>query len=142
MGRVRWVWCRFNPSSRFYCFDESIHQTAPPPGAADYCFRAVRLHLAVVCRQCRAARVNARCPIAWSHAGGGSVGGAAGIYCGDTTIWLAPAGRLAPARLFLLCAVAGSLTNAALLLPGGTPGPVLGTALPHLLRLLAAGWAW
>ena len=94
------------------------------------------------------------------------------------------ADRLAPARLFLLCAVVGSLTNAALLLPGATPALVLGlrfgtglclagiypvgmkiaadyyenglgralgylvgalvlgTALPHLLRLLAAGFAW
>lgn len=94
------------------------------------------------------------------------------------------ADRLPPARLFLLCAVAGSLTNAALLVPGPTPALVLGlrfgtglclagiypvgmkiaadhyenglgralgylvgalvqgTALPHLLRLLAAGWAW
>ncbi|WP_188562472.1 MFS transporter [Hymenobacter frigidus] len=94
------------------------------------------------------------------------------------------ADRLAPARLFLLCAVAGSFTNAALLLPGATPALVLGlrfgtglclagiypvgmkiaadyyenglgralgylvgalvlgTALPHLLRLLAAGFAW
>ena len=94
------------------------------------------------------------------------------------------ADRVPPARLFLLCAVAGSLTNAALLLPGPTPATVLGlrfatglclagiypvgmkiaadyyenglgralgylvgalvlgTALPHLLRLLAAGFAW
>ncbi|MFC7670246.1 nitrate/nitrite transporter [Hymenobacter humi] len=94
------------------------------------------------------------------------------------------ADRVAPARLFLLCAVAGSLTNAALLLPGPTPAVVLGlrfatglclagiypvgmkiaadyyenglgralgylvgalvlgTALPHLLRLLAADFSW
>ena len=94
------------------------------------------------------------------------------------------ADRLPPARLFLLCAVAGSLTNAALLLPGAPPAAVLalrfatgcclagiypvgmkiaadyyenglgralgylvgalvlGTALPHLLRLLAADVAW
>ncbi|SFQ59371.1 MFS transporter [Hymenobacter arizonensis] len=94
------------------------------------------------------------------------------------------ADRVPPARLFLLCAVAGSLTNAALLLPGPTPALVLGlrfatglclagiypvgmkiaadyyenglgralgylvgalvlgTALPHLLRLLAADFAW
>ena len=94
------------------------------------------------------------------------------------------ADRVAPARLFLLCAVAGSLTNAALLLPGIGPGTllglrfatglclagiypvgmkiaadyyenglgkalgylvgalVLGTALPHLLRLLAADVHW
>ena len=94
------------------------------------------------------------------------------------------ADRVAPARLFLACAVAGSLTNAALLLPGPTlpvvlllrfgtglclagiypvgmkiaadyyenglgralgylvGALVLGTALPHLLRLLAAGFAW
>ena len=36
------------------------------------------------------------------------------------------ADRLAPARLFLLCAVVGGLTNAALLLPGATPALVLG----------------
>ena len=94
------------------------------------------------------------------------------------------ADRVAPARLFLLCAIAGSLTNAGLLLPGPTPAVVLGlrfatglclagiypvgmkiaadyyenglgralgylvgalvlgTALPHLLRLLAADVEW
>ena len=92
------------------------------------------------------------------------------------------ADRVSPAWLFLLYAVAGSLTNAALLLPGATPALglrcgtglclagiypvgmkiaanyyenglgralgylvgalVLGTALPRLLRLLAAGFAW
>ena len=94
------------------------------------------------------------------------------------------ADRVAPARLFLLCALAGSLTNAGLLLPGPTPAVVLalrfatglclagiypvgmkiaadyyenglgralgylvgalvlGTALPHLLRLLAADVDW
>jgi MFS family permease len=94
------------------------------------------------------------------------------------------ADRLAPARLFLLCAAAGSLANAALLLPGITPAVVLalrfatglclagiypvgmkiaadyyenglgralgylvgalvlGTALPHLLRWLAAEVHW
>ena len=94
------------------------------------------------------------------------------------------ADRVPPARLFLACAGAGSLTNAALLLPGATMAGVLGlrfatglclagiypvgmkiaadyyenglgralgylvgalvlgTALPHLLRLLATGFAW
>ncbi|WP_235184049.1 MFS transporter [Hymenobacter sp. IS2118] len=94
------------------------------------------------------------------------------------------ADRVPPARLFMGCAVLGSLTNAALLLPGTTAATVLGlrfatglclagiypvgmkiaadyyenglgralgylvgalvlgTALPHLLRWLAAGFAW
>jgi MFS family permease len=94
------------------------------------------------------------------------------------------ADRVAPARLFLLCAVLGSGVNAGLLLPGIPPAAVLGlrfatglclagiypvgmkiaadyyeqglgralgylvgalvlgTALPHLLRGLAAGVAW
>ncbi|MBF9143666.1 MFS transporter [Hymenobacter properus] len=94
------------------------------------------------------------------------------------------ADRMSPSKLFLLCAIAGSLFNAGLLLPGQTTTTllvlrfavgfflagiypvgmkiaadytegglgralgylvgalVLGTALPHLLRLLAAGEGW
>ncbi|UOQ97295.1 MFS transporter [Hymenobacter sp. 5317J-9] len=97
---------------------------------------------------------------------------------------LALADRMSPARLFLLCAIAGSLFNAGLLLPGQTAASlltlrfavgfflagiypvgmkiaadyfegglgkalgylvgalVLGTAFPHLVRLLAAQSAW
>jgi MFS family permease len=97
---------------------------------------------------------------------------------------LSLADRMSPSKLFLLCAIAGSLANAGLLLAGQTTATllalrfavgfflagiypvgmkiasdyykgglgkalgylvgalVLGTALPHLLRLLAAGDAW
>ena len=50
---------------------------------------------------------------------------------------LALADRLSPSRLFLLCAIAGSLANAGLLLPGPTPATLL--ALRFAVGFFLAG---
>lgn len=85
---------------------------------ARYCFRAVCLHFAVVCRQYHATRLRA------GRLGSLTLGSAVsavqlGFIMGTLAFGLLRlADRVSPARLFLLCVVAGSLTNAALLLPG------------------------